>query len=463
MLKNFIHRPGGAKEVMIVAGPMIISSLSWTVMTFMDRVMLRWVSGDAMTAAFQANLVWFSIVCFPLGICIYANTFVGQYFGDRQYQQIGRAVWQAIWLALLFVPLILIFVPLAGPIFESLGHSEAVTSQEIIYFQALCFGAGGMLVSQSASAFFSGRGQTSVVMIVDCVFALLNLFLNWLLIFGNLGFPAWGIFGAGFTTALVLWSKSLTYIGLMLLPRYRQEFGTIHWRPDWRLFQRMMKFGLPNGTQIFLDVIGFTIFVMLLGRLGAVEAQASSMAFSISSFAFMPVMGLGTTVLILVGQRLGENRPDLAERSTWTALLLGLGYMFLISLFYWISPDIFLAGFFAFGGAGEAASSEEPSRVLAGTLLKFVAAYNLFDASFMIMSSAIKGAGDTMFVMWTSFVMAIILAVITYLVVEVYQLGVMTCWVLVTIWICGFGLIFLLRFLAGNWKSMRVIEMQHPI
>lgn len=458
-LKQFIFQPAGAKEVLIIALPMVISSLSWTVMTFIDRMMLRWVSGDSMTAAFQANLVWFCLLCFPLGICSYANTFVSQYFGDQQFRKIGSAVWQAVWLAVGFCPLILMAAPLAPFIFSIANHSPAVAQQEVIYFQTLCFGAGGMLISQAASAFFSGRGQTSVVMIVDCLFAAVNLGLNWVWIFGNLGFSPMGIFGAGLATTVSLWLKAAVYIVLMLAKKHRETFGTDQMRLDRDLFRRLLRFGLPSGVQIFLDVIGFTIFVMLLGRLGQLESEASSMAFSISSLAFMPIMGLGTTALILVGQRLGENREDLAERATWTTLILGLLYMAFISLFYWFTPEIFLSGFFASVDA-ESDYSAAPSRELAATLLRFVAAYNLFDATFMIMASAIKGAGDTRFVMWVSLIMASILAGLTYAVVEVLDLGVLSCWALVTAWVSVFGLIFLVRFMQGKWKSLRVIEMQ---
>lgn len=446
---------------MIIALPMIVSSLSWTIMTFVDRMMLRWVSGDAMTAAFQANVIWFLILSFPLGICSYANTFVSQYFGDRQFHRIGPAVWQAIWMAFIFSPIILLTIPLASHAFASFGHDSEVTRLETTYYITLCFGAGGMLVSQAAAAFFSGRGQTGIVMIIDCAFALLNLALNWIWIFGHLGFPAWGIFGAGLATSVSLWLKAVTYIVLMLRRKNLEAYATDQWGFDRELFRRLCRFGVPSGIQIFLDIIGFSIFILLVGRLGKIEAEASSMAFSISSLAFMPVMGLATTALILVGQRLGENREDLAERSTWTSLIIGLIYMGLISLFYWFAPELFLSGFFAGSTDLEQSENVEASRQMAATLLKFVAAYNLFDATFMIMASAIKGAGDTRFVMYVSLGMACALSLLTYGAVVVMQQGVFQCWILITAWVCVFGMIFLARFIQGRWKSLRVIEMKH--
>lgn len=459
---QWINGPSGLREVAIVALPLVISSLSWTVMTFVDRVMLRWVSGEAMSAAFQANIVWFTFLSLPLGICAYANTFVSQYFGNGQYRQIGRAVWQAIWFAVGCVPFVGLGMFAAPTIFAWSNHGPEIEPLEIVYFQILCWGSGGILISQAASAFFSGRGKTRIVMVIDCLFALLNLVLDYILIFGYLGFPELGIVGAGYATAISLWLKAITYVLLLLRSKYRQEYGTGTIGIDWSLVKRMLRYGGPSGVQMFLDVAGFSIFCLLLGRLGAVQAEASSMAFSISSFAFMPIFGLSLAASILVGQRLGENRPDLAERATWVSLGMAMSYMAVISVFYCLIPEFFLSGFFAAVPPGEIhESTADASRALAIILLRFVAAYNLFDAMLLIFASAIKGAGDTWFVMRVSLLMAILLSVSTYLSVEVFRWGIYACWILITAWVCLLGSIFLIRFWQGKWKTMRVIEMQH--
>src|SRR5688572_16142548 len=91
-------RPAGGSEVLRVAAPLIVSTVSWTVMTYADRIMLSWYSGTAMAAAFSANIVWFAVLCFPLGVCSYANTFVAQYHGAQEPERIGLVIWQAIWI-----------------------------------------------------------------------------------------------------------------------------------------------------------------------------------------------------------------------------------------------------------------------------------------------------------------------------------------------------------------------------
>src|ERR1044072_371785 len=93
-------RSGGGREVLRVAAPLVVSSLSWTIMTFFDRMFLNWVSGEAMDASFTSSIAWFAILAFPLGICTYDNTFVAQYDGAGRQNRIGLVVWQAIWIAL---------------------------------------------------------------------------------------------------------------------------------------------------------------------------------------------------------------------------------------------------------------------------------------------------------------------------------------------------------------------------
>lgn len=451
------RRPAGGREVLQIALPMVVSSLSWTIMTFVDRMLLKWDSGTAMSAAFSASMVWFAVLCLPLGICSYVNTFVSQYYGDGQHDKIGPSTWQGIWFAVLCGPLMLAAIPFAPSIFEAAGHTSEMAALEVRYFQILCWGAPALLIAQSASAFYAGRGRTVVMMWVDSAYAGLNLVLDYLWIFGYGGFPAWGIDGAGWATVVSLWLKAITYILLILQREHRNRFAT--WsgiRVDRELFNRLMYFGGPSGAQMLLDITGFTVFILLVGRLGAVEAEATSLAFSISTLAFMPVYGLGLATGVLVGVHLGQDRDDLAARATWTTLAMSLGYMLLISTAYVLTPDLFLYGFFQ--GVEPTLADQAAVRYLGERLLIYVAAYNLFDAAAIVFVNAIKGAGDTQFVLGVSIVMATLLAAASWFGVERLKVDIHGCWAILTVWIWLFGMTFFLRFVQGRWRKMRVIE-----
>ncbi|MDA7979782.1 MAG: MATE family efflux transporter [Pirellulales bacterium] len=459
-------RPCGGREVLALSVPLVISSLSWTVMTFIDRMLLNWVSETAMNAAFSAGTTWFAFICLPMGICAYASTFVSQYFGDKQYGKIGPSVGQGVWAAMIATPLLLAGIPLAPWIFDLAGHESALRAAEVTYLQILLWGAPAMLASQALAAFFSGRSRTNVVMIVDGGSAVINLALDYIMIFGKFGLPAMGIVGAGWATVIALWLKFLIYFALIARKPNRVRFNTISGlRFHRKLFGRLIVFGGPSGVQFLLDVLGFTVFILLVGRLGKLEHAATTMAFSISTLAFMPIYGLSIAASILVGQRLVEDKPELAARATWTTLTIGISYMACMSLLYIFAPELFLSGFLA----NSTFLDKETLATTAATLLLFVAAYNLFDAMLMIFSAAIKGAGDTRFVLYVSLLMAAILASASWVAVERLSFGVYGCWNIITAWVCIGGVIYLLRFLQGRWKSMRVIEprvedvIEHPL
>jgi multidrug resistance protein, MATE family len=450
-------RPGGGREVLRVAAPLVVSSLSWTLMTFMDRIMLNWKSGTAMAAAFSASVAWFALLCFPLGVCAYANTFVAQYDGAHQPQRVGVVIWQAVWVALGFGMLVLAAIPLAPPLFAAAGHSPESYHFEVLFFQILCLCGPAMLLAQAGGAFYSGRGQTWVVMVVDSSAALLNLVLDYCLIFGHWGFPEWGVAGAATATVISTWAKAIVYVLLPLQRQHRERFGTLSgMKWDAALVRRILHYGGPSGFQMLLDVVGFTVFILLIDRLGGVEAEATSMTFSISTLAYMPIYGLHLGVSVVVGERLGENRDDLAARATYTALQLAWAYMLTISLLYYFAPNVFLGGFFS--NRNGLAPDQVAVRRMATLLLQFVAAYNLFDATQMIFVGALKGAGDTQFLFRVSMVLAALLAGFSWLSVQVWKLSIFGCWTLVVCWCFIAAVTYVLRFRQGRWRAMRVIE-----
>jgi multidrug resistance protein, MATE family len=453
-------RPAGGREVVRVALPLVASMLSWTAMQFTDRVILHWVSGTAMTAGFQSSIMWFAGMSLLFGVCTYVSTFVSQYHGDGQPERIGPIAWQGVWLALLFTPIGLAGIPLAPAIFDAARHDPALARLEIEFFQILCWAAPGFLGAMALEAFYSGRGRTLVVMCVDVAAVLLNLVLACVWVLGW-GVEPWGMAGAAWATVTAQWFRFVVYLVLVLSPANRRTYNTLSMRLDWRLVLRLLRFGGPAGVQMMLDICGFTVFIMLVGRLGLVESEATSMVFSVGHLAFMPVWAFGIATTVLVGQRLGEDRSDLARQTAWTSLGITICYMAFISALFVGFPDVFLGSFFAHNAEG----GVDPAlvREMATRLLWFVAAYNLLDATAIIFVSVLKGAGDTRFVMGLSGVMAVALAVATWLGVERLDMGVYGCWTLITVWIWALGLAYLVRFLEGSWRRMRVIDQKHGL
>jgi MATE family, multidrug efflux pump len=452
-------RPCGGREVLAIALPLVVQTGVWAVMWFIDRMFLTWYSGDAMAATLPAGMFFWTLICFPQGIASFTNTFVAQYFGAGRPERIGLAVKQGIWLGCLATPLLLLAIPLAPRIFAGAGASPEIIAQEILFFQTLTLGAGAVVIAAAMSSFYTGRGLTYVVMLVDVAGSLVNIVLDYILIFGKFGFPELGIAGAGLATAIANWSIVLMYWLLMRRRTDRERFGLEANRFDIGLFWRMIRFGVPGALPQLVDALGFTLLVRAVSAIGKAEAEATSLAFNVNAVAFVPLIGVSIAVSTLVGQKLGENRPDLAARATWTGLGLGFVYTSLFAVLYVGVPEWFLLAHAAQANAAEFA----PVRALTIELLKFVALYCFFDALQIIFAGALKGAGDTRFILLNALVISTI-AILAGNFCEAHFHWKETGWRLwgwwwvLTGWIFALGVTYLARFIQGRWRTMRVIE-----
>jgi MATE family multidrug resistance protein len=449
---------GGYKEVLKIAGPLILSMGSWSLMHFIDRIFLTWYSAEALAASLPAGLLSFAFGSFFMGTAGYVNTFVAQYYGAKQFDKVGSAIWQGIYFSVVAGILMLALLPWATWIFDVTGHPEELRVLEVAYFRILTAGIGATFVMSAVSTFFSGRGDTWTVFGVNVTVVVLNIVLDYAWIFGYWGFPRAGISGAAYATVVAQVLGCVMFFAFMLRKPFRQKYHTLQgWRFRGVLFKRLWKFGAPNGLQFMVEIMGFSLFVLLVGRLGTLELAATNLAFNINTLAFVPMLGVGIAVSTLVGQYLGDNQPEPAERCTYSALHLSLCYMLIMGLCYFLLPELFMMPF----EAGAEGDNFGPVKDLAIVLLRFVAVYCILDAAYIVFSAAIKGAGDTRFVMWVTAIASVFVLVLpTYLSVVIFDLGIYTAWVAVTLYIALMSLIFFLRFKGGKWKTMRVIDAE---
>jgi multidrug resistance protein, MATE family len=449
--------PGGSRELLSLAAPLIVSQSFMTVQVFVDTVLLSWYDPRAMAASFPA-VMWFWL---PFGLLQvtagYTSTFVAQYTGAGRSHRVGPAVWQGIYFAVLAGLLMLLLVPAAPLLISAGGHSSALQSLEATYLRCLAFAALPMLIMAAINGFFSGRGQTWTVLLIEAFGTSVNVALALLLIFGRFGFAEMGIEGAGWATVIGSWASALLAVVLLLRRRYRKEYNTASgWRLERELFGRLMKYGGPAGTQVFLDVLVWHIFVQMVGRLGEAAMGATTLTVRLNMIAFLPMIGLGQAICILVGQRLGGDRPDLAEKSVYTGLKWMFGYMSVVAAVYLALPNLLLS---IFEGGRDPEDFAAVAAIVPG-LLVCVSVYSLADALNLTLSFALRGAGDTRFVTVITFCLAWpILILPTYLVVRAGDNLYWTWW-FATAHIIAMSACFYLRFRAGKWKTMRVIEPQ---
>lgn len=430
---------------------------SLTLMHFTDRIFLANYSIEAIAAALPAGIASFTGIAFFMGVANYTNAFVAQYTGARSFTRVGGALWQGIYFSLLASALLASLYFFSGRLFELIGHSPRIRALEVTYFNILTLGAGLVVLGSAMACFYTGRGRTWTVMLVHMAGATVNIPLDYCLIYGVGPFPELGIIGAAIATVTASAIIVLILSLLIFSPVNRARFRTWEKRAfDIELFGRLMRYGLPSGMQFFLEVFGIAFFIQMLGRLGDLELAASNIVLSIQMLAFLPMVGFHIGNATLVGQAIGRGLPEDGVYSTTSALHITLAYMMLVAAIFVFLPRPLL---YLFKGSHHASAQYVEIMDLGVILMRFLAVFCFFDALNLIFSGAIKGAGDTRFIMWT--VAALSLGVMiapVYIAVEVIGAGLYTVWTLATIYICSLGVAFMLRYRQGKWKRMRVIE-----
>jgi multidrug resistance protein, MATE family len=454
-LGSVLSNPGGIRELIALSLPLIISSGFLTAQLCLDRVLLTWTGTDEAAASMPAVMLFATLFGLLNHTVLYVSVFVSQYIGAKRPERVGPVLWQAAGVSGICGIAFLGLIPLAGPIFSSIGHAPEVAQVEAEYFRSLCWVALPGLLASVIEAFFSGRSRTWTVLLISAVGLIVNVPLAYGWILGAWGFPQLGAAGAGYAT-LAGTIASLAVGLLLILPkRYETEFR-LHtgWRFDRALTHRLLRFGIPNGLMHAVDVAGWTAFVFLIGTMSKIEGAATNIAFTINLVAFLPLVGLGQGVEILVGRRQGENRPDISAKTTYSGLWLGIGYAVLISIPYALVPD-WLTLPFSFGTKAEQWAELAPT---VRTLLLFVAVYTLGDAVNIVVSYALRGAGDTRFVALLAVGLAWPVLVLPTWLAAKWGWGATGAWVFATIYIGLLAIAFVIRFLGGKWRSMRVIE-----
>ncbi|HWR02706.1 MAG TPA: MATE family efflux transporter [Humidesulfovibrio sp.] len=453
----------GCAEVLRVGAPLMISMGSTTLMQFTDRIFLGWHDVSELAAAVPGGLVSFLLVSFFMGAASCVGVLVAQYHGACRPERVGPALWAGVWFSIAAGILLAALAETGAPLFRLAGHPASVQGLEADYFRILTLGGGWIVLATALSGYFSGLGRTVHVMAVNLLGAAANIPLDYALIFGRLGAPELGIEGAAIATVLGSVLSCLLF-GLLLLAPEAQTRHRVRssWRFDADMLARLLRVGLPAGVQFFLDIMAITGFALLLGRMGLVALSATNIAFSINGLTYLPVIGLSIAVSVLVGRSQGQQRPDLARRATFNALFLALVWMVGVGLLFVLAPGPLLD---LFQSASQKVAPQDGGasfadiREMGIVLLRYVALYSLADAVSIVFFGALKGAGDTRFVMLVMLAASVCVLILpAWWLVEQGLGGIHGPWLCLSAYICFLAACFGLRFRHGAWMKRRLIE-----
>jgi MATE family multidrug resistance protein len=444
------------KRILIIAFPMVISQATDSIMMFVDRLFLSRLGAEYLSAGMSGGLTMFMVSSLFIGTVSYANALVAQLYGAERKGKCGIAVFQALLIAVLCYPVIIAVSPLIRYLFVFAGQEELQAALSYEYFQTLVFGSLFLILRFAISGFFLGIGRTKVVMIANLIGMIVNIPANYLFIFGKLGFPALGLQGAALGTIMGNATAFILLLLFFLRPSNRAEFGTHRsFRFHRGFFKTLLTFGIPAGIEMLLNTAAFNVFVQFMHSYGAKVAAAVTITFNWDIMAFVPMLGMGYATTALVGQNIGARNPEQAKLTAFMSLRLGWIYSgTMVLLFLAAAPAlvrVFASGFS--GNTGEISG-------LAVTLLRLASLYILADAAQLVFAGALRGAGDTRWVMWTSVILHWFFSIITVILIRVVKADPVTVWICFIAFIIALGIAMFLRFRGGKWRNIRLIKKE---
>ncbi len=454
-IEKWFTGPGNVKELLAIAFPMVVSSACETFMTFTDRLFLSRLGPEYMNASMGGWLTSFTMMAFFMGLIGFSTALVAQYLGAGRKSRCSVVVVQAFGIAVVSCALILILLPLANYFMDFFGIAPEQLVLQKIYFNLVIYAALLSIFRHVLSCFFSGIGRTRIIMVSALVAMLVNVIGNYILIFGKLGFPAYGIRGAGYGTIIGSFC-GLLVIGFAYFSKSnRKEFGVFNCcRFEPESMGKLLRFGSPMGVEMLLNFIAFTGLIMIFHSHGLVVASAITIVFNWDMVSYVPLIGLEIGMISLSGRYMGAGKPDIVHRAAMSGLKVGWLYSSVIFLFFVLVPDVLVR---VFSPEQETLlfSQAEP---LAITMLRMASLYVMIEAVIVIFIGALRGAGDTYWTMGASVILHWMLLPIPLVVMNWLGYSVIAAWGCVIMVFMTFSLVFFLRYRNGKWRSLRVIH-----
>lgn len=453
MRKKKTCEPASLTELWLLSYPLVVTMAAQVVMQFVDRMFLAWHSHEALAACVPAGVLAMTFGSLFMGLASYTSVFVSQYYAKKKYASVTLSLWQGILVAAASWVILAGLTPLGNALIRLFDHGATVTWLEVKYFTILNIFGGFAVINNALASFFSGRGKTKIPMYVALAGNVINVSLDYVMIFGKLGFPEMGIAGAAWATVLGAASMTLLFSGLILGKRVRKTFRVTQLAGFYKpVFSRLLRFGVPNGFGFLMDIMSFTLFTFMVGNIDVISLQASNVVMSMQPVVFTIILGLGIGIQILVSKYQGLKRPDLSVQVVKNACKIGYAYAVSVGIVFFALTPFFVGLFIP-------PSSENAALIAAKTypLMRLMSFFVVGDATYLIFGEALRGAGDTKFYMTVMITCAWGLLIPgTWLIVYKWHLSVFWVWSWLTFYAWLTAVLMLWRFWQGKWKTIEI-------
>jgi multidrug resistance protein, MATE family len=368
-----------------LAVPVVIVQVGMMAMGVVDTIMVGHISAQALAAVALGNLYFFSLAVFTMGTLMVLDPIVAQAVGARDRPAIARGVQRGVLMAgLLTLPATLLLT-VAAPLFTLARQPAEVVPLAAAYALRSVPGTFPFLLFVVFRQSLQAMGRTVPIVAAIVVANLANVALNWVLIFGHLGFPAMGVVGSAWATSVsrallvvVLWLAARRELAPLVFP-FRREV----WQPT--PLGRMLRLGLPIGAQHLLEFGAFALVALMMGWLGTRQMAGHQIAINLAALTFMVPLGVGDAASVLVGRAVGRGDPGGTRGAARAALASGAVFMATTAALFLLLPEP-LARLY---------SRDVEVIAIAAALIPIAGVFQVFDGLQVVAAGVLRGVGDT--------------------------------------------------------------------
>lgn len=440
-----------SRDVLRISTPAVAGLSSQMVVSVSETAMVgRLQNTEVVLAALGLGLLatW-AITSFFSSMATGTHVLAARRTGERDFQGAGEVLNNSLVLSLA-----------VGGLCGTLGYlfsyhmldffasDPRVAAAGTEYMQWRFVGLAFFLIVVSYRGFFNGIGHTKVFMISAIIINLSNIVLNYLLIFGVLGFPQMGLAGAGCASAISNLIGCVFFIGATFLPSYRKTYRYYHaLHARGTVMAQVVKISAPVSLQNILILLGFLVFVAITGTLGTREQASSQVVISALFMSFLPCFGFGIGAQTLVGQSLGNGNPVLAKRYGMEAARMATYFTMLLGLVFMVVPDSVIV---LITNDAHVADTARP-------ILRLAGGAQVFYAGGIVLANALQAAGATLYVMvievithWMIFLPA------SYVFGVVFGGGLMGAWLALPLYIISYTALMYRKYKGDSWLRITV-------
>ncbi|RKD90690.1 MATE family efflux transporter [Mangrovibacterium diazotrophicum] len=409
------------KKNLKLAIPVIFSQVGQVTVSLVDNMMVGHSGTTELAAASFSNSIFIIGMLLGMGMTMGMTPLVGKYFSRKDETEVGSYLKNGLFLHAITAILIVAVMTGVAFLLGRMGQPEEVSEMAFSYFLVLVASIIPLLIFYSCKQFLEGMGNTKVAMVITLSSNLVNIVLNYLLIFGKYGFPEMGLLGAGVATFISRLIMPFILFAFMWHHTSFHRLSRIAWstKLEKSKIRELFNIGFPIGTQIVVEVLTFSVGAVMMGWIGKEQLAAHQVAIGMASFTYMISLGVGAATTIHVSHEYGVNNFKLIRRFVFTALHLIVLFMSTMGILFVIFrhqlPHLFT-------------NDAAVIRIAAGLLI-IAALFQIFDGIQVALLSCLRGLSDVKMPMFLAFLSYSVVGLpISYLCAFVLGFGAMGVW-----------------------------------